>query len=213
MEFLNIFIAGFVLSLSLCFDIGIVNTAIINTAIRKGFQASFLIGLGSCFGDLTYALLSTTGLVVLFKIPSIRIVFWVSGNILLIIVILRMVVEQKKEINLPTPKIPLREKPLSYLSNGFVLSIASPTTIIWFVSIGAAMIASYRITTPSFVPWIFFLGFFIAGLVWSFTLSITISVKKTFLKRKILQWINWISILLLVFLCGYSIINGFRNLF
>jgi L-lysine exporter family protein LysE/ArgO len=42
---MELFISGFLLSLSLCLDLGIVNVAIIKTGIEKGFLPSLHIGL------------------------------------------------------------------------------------------------------------------------------------------------------------------------
>jgi L-lysine exporter family protein LysE/ArgO len=53
---------GFLLCLSLCMDLGIVNVAILRAGVNRGFLPSFMIGVGSSFGDLTYAVLSVMGL-------------------------------------------------------------------------------------------------------------------------------------------------------
>jgi len=58
---MELFISGFLLSLSLCLDLGIVNVAIIKTGVEKGFLPSLNIGLGSTVGDIVYATLSTLG--------------------------------------------------------------------------------------------------------------------------------------------------------
>ncbi len=209
MEMFRIFATGFILSLSLCLDIGIVNTAIINTAIRKSFFPAFLIGLGSCFGDLMYASLSITGLVVLFTYPVIRIIFWIGGNAFLIYLIIIMV---RRTINKEYASPPVRkiftDKPLKYFSTGLLLSVTSPTTILWFISVGASVIASQNLTASKLSLLPFFAGFFTAGLVWSFFLSLLISTSKYYLGGHIVKYIYWLSIVMLMILCGYSIIRG-----
>lgn len=209
MEIFRIFATGFILSLSLCLDIGIVNTAIINTAIRKNFLTAFLIGFGSCFGDLMYASLSITGLVVLFTYPVIRIIFWIGGNTFLIFLILTMIRRTiNKEYLSPPVRRTFSNKPLKYFSTGLLLSITSPTTILWFISVGASVIASQNLTASKLSLLPFFAGFFIAGLVWSFFLSFLISTSKLFLGGQIVKYINCLSIIMLMILCCYSIISG-----
>jgi L-lysine exporter family protein LysE/ArgO len=58
---MTMFITGFLLCISLCLDLGIVNVAILRAGVERGFLSSFMIGVGSSFGDLTYAILSVMG--------------------------------------------------------------------------------------------------------------------------------------------------------
>lgn len=43
---------GFLLSLSLCLDIGIVNIAMMTAAMQRGYWTGLWLGMGSCIGDL-----------------------------------------------------------------------------------------------------------------------------------------------------------------
>ncbi|MGL9735944.1 MAG: hypothetical protein ACR5LF_11035 [Symbiopectobacterium sp.] len=63
---------GILLSLSLCLDLWMVHTAIINRGMRDVPRAAFMIGFGSCFGDLVYAALSAFGLAVIFTALPVR---------------------------------------------------------------------------------------------------------------------------------------------
>lgn len=49
------FSTGFLLSLSLCLDIGIANIAMITLAMQRGYFQGFWLGVGTCVGDLIYA--------------------------------------------------------------------------------------------------------------------------------------------------------------
>ncbi|MCQ9427563.1 LysE family transporter, partial [Pseudomonas sp. LJDD11] len=57
MEFSN----GFLLSLSLCLDIGLANIAMITLSMQQGFSRGLWLGLGTCIGDLVYAVLAMLG--------------------------------------------------------------------------------------------------------------------------------------------------------
>lgn len=50
------FMQGLLFSLSLCFDLGMVNVAIVKAGVERGFKSSFMIGFGSCFGEITVLL-------------------------------------------------------------------------------------------------------------------------------------------------------------
>ena len=59
------FTSGFLLSLSLCLDIGVANIAMITLAMQRGYFQGFALGLGTCVGDLIYAVLALAGVLAL----------------------------------------------------------------------------------------------------------------------------------------------------
>jgi L-lysine exporter family protein LysE/ArgO len=77
-------VTGFLLSLSLCLDIGAVNTAILTTGAKRGFRAAWWMGVGSCFGDLVYALIATAGVTLWFATPTAQAVLRVAGTAVLL---------------------------------------------------------------------------------------------------------------------------------
>ncbi len=54
----QLFAAGFLLSLSLCADLGVVNVAMVRAGLTHGMRAALVLGLGSCVGDMLYAVSS-----------------------------------------------------------------------------------------------------------------------------------------------------------
>lgn len=90
---LALFVSGFLLSLSLCLDIGIVNVAVIKTGLEKGALPSFLMGLGSAFGDLVYATVSMIGMSALLQSTIVRWVLWLGGTAVLLYLSVHMVKE------------------------------------------------------------------------------------------------------------------------
>ena len=81
---------GFFLSLSLCLDIGIANVAIISLALSHGFKPGFVLGLGTCFGDLFYAALALAGMSALLQFSAVRWVVWIGGAIVLLFLTWKM---------------------------------------------------------------------------------------------------------------------------
>ncbi|MCL6516092.1 LysE family transporter [Alicyclobacillus sp.] len=90
---LALFVSGFLLSLSLCLDIGIVNVAVIKTGLEKGALPSFLVGLGSAFGDLVYATVSMLGLSALLRSTVVRWALWLGGTVVLLYLSVHMLKE------------------------------------------------------------------------------------------------------------------------
>lgn len=60
-HFLVTGLAGVVTGFVVCLPIGPVNLTVINTALRKGFLAAFLVGLGAVCADLVYVFLALAG--------------------------------------------------------------------------------------------------------------------------------------------------------
>jgi L-lysine exporter family protein LysE/ArgO len=75
---------GFLLSLSLCLDIGVANIAMITLAMQRGFLQGFWLGLGTCVGDLIYAVAALAGMTVLLQFGSVRWSLWLGGSVLLV---------------------------------------------------------------------------------------------------------------------------------
>jgi L-lysine exporter family protein LysE/ArgO len=163
---LELFVTGFLLSLSLCLDIGIVNVALINTAIRSGTAPAMLLGLGSCFGDLAYAVLSLLGIGLLLRYTAVHWLLWsVGGAVLLYLFVdaLRAAFTPKKFTTADSDSLPLNR--FNLFMRGLALSLASPTSIIWFAAVGGSLIASSGAASPRDFTALFG-GFFAGGVAW-----------------------------------------------
>src|ERR1700678_2871428 len=80
----GLFAAGFLLSLSLCVDLGMVNIALIRTGFTKGMRAAMYLGLGSCVGDMIYAVSSISLVSLLLAHRGVRLVLWIGGSAVLL---------------------------------------------------------------------------------------------------------------------------------
>jgi L-lysine exporter family protein LysE/ArgO len=170
---LELFVSGFVLSLSLCLDLGIVNVAAFSTAATRGARAAFVLGVGSCFGDLVYAGIAMLGVTsLLLHFEWVRWVLWLGGSTVLVYLAAKML---RLSFARPAPVAPnssaaqantANRQMTGDFSRGFAMALASPSAILWFASVGGGLIA----TTAGGAgagAWPFFLGFFVSGLAWS----------------------------------------------
>ncbi|WDM02895.1 LysE family transporter [Alicyclobacillus cycloheptanicus] len=185
---------GFLLSLSLCLDLGIVNVAIITTGLERGFLPSFCVGFGSSFGDLMYAVLSMAGISALLQFAAIRWVLWIGGTIVLLWFSMQMVRESIRPGRLTAGAAPTADAAAGTqtqgtaaetaattpaaaatggagvrdLLTGLGLALSSPTSILWFATVGGSIIAADdHHGTPEASLLKLFLGFFCAGVGWS----------------------------------------------
>jgi L-lysine exporter family protein LysE/ArgO len=175
------FASGFLLCLSACLDLGLVNLAILRTALRDGARPAFLVGLGSCFGDLIYFTLSALGVSALLSWTPVRWTLWLGGAGVLVLLAAKMVREALRPRSLdlalaahpaadsgvPPPAASALARPLLL---GLSLALASPTAILWFAAVGGSVIASFagqRRILARFVA-----GFFAAGVLWSLVIAV-----------------------------------------
>ncbi len=211
---MELFISGFLLSLSLCLDLGIVNIAIIKTGIEKSFVNSLNIGLGSTLGDILYAVISLLGINIILKFQIVKSILWIAGTLILLYFCYKMIIETFKPLVLANEKISKVSKidnNLNFFLTGFGLSLASPTAILWFASIGGSVIANQNFGGYNDI--IFFLGGFTASsLVWSLFLAYISFKGGQLMKNRIKKIFSVLSAIIFLILAVYVFINGYNTL-
>jgi L-lysine exporter family protein LysE/ArgO len=204
---------GFLLSLSLCLDIGIVNVAILRVATQRGGTPAFLVGAGSSIGDLAYAVLSMTGVAVLLALPGVRWALWAGGTAVLLLLAAKMLREVfhphelHVEETLPAGSF---TSPARDLGWGFTLALASPSSILWFAAVGGSVIATYGGRREILVP--FLAGFWVAGVVWSAGLAYGAGALRRALGHRLAQGLSLASAALFVFFAAKVFLDGLRQL-
>jgi L-lysine exporter family protein LysE/ArgO len=172
---LELFITGFVLSLSLCLDLGIVNIAAFSTAATRGSRPAFVLGVGSCFGDLVYAVVAMLGVTALLQFGWVRWALWLGGSAVLAYLAIKMLRTAFQRSNSISPIASSTSGTVTAhwrgdFGRGFAMALASPSAILWFASVGGGIIATTAQGAGAGV-WPFFLGFFVSGIVWSATVA------------------------------------------
>jgi L-lysine exporter family protein LysE/ArgO len=205
------FVQGFLFSLSLCFDLGIVNVAIIKTGMERGFKPSFMIGFGSCFGDLFYLSLALLGVSVIFEIAVIKWLFWIIGSGVLFYFTYKMFRETWRPRELPIDAVIATERPLfrDWLA-GAVLAVSSPTVIAWFAFAAGTLLATFDLSDRSALL-VFIAGFFTAGLLWSLGVALASSLSGAFFKEKIVRVLSFVSAILFLYFAIKVFWDGLRD--
>jgi L-lysine exporter family protein LysE/ArgO len=202
------FAQGFLLSLSLCADIGIVNLAIIRAGMERGFRPAFAIGFGSCFGDLTYMLLVLLGFAFVLQFAFVQSILWIGGTLTLLWLAWRMAREawrtRSKTVNEePNVRSTIPNNwTLKDVIIGIGLAVLSPSAVLWYVAVAVPIVAGLQISTSLFVA-----GFFSAGLIWSISLAWMSSRSSRQVGLLFLRWMSIVS----AFLFLYFAVNVFRS--
>ncbi len=212
---MSIFITGFLLSLSLCLDLGIVNVATIKNGIERGFIPALYIGLGAGVGDMIYAVFSLFGLSMVSDNIFFRWFFWIGGTLILLYMCFNMVrqaikpkdinqlIEHKEKISIGSTK--------DFLY-GIGLALASPSSILWFATIGGSVIASTNTKGKTSI-FLFFIGFFIASELWSTFIAFLSSRGSRNIGFKLMRSCSILSSILFLYFAIKIFIEGYHNLF
>jgi L-lysine exporter family protein LysE/ArgO len=170
---MELFLTGFFLSVSLALDLGIVNLAILKTGFEKGFRASFILGIGSSFGDLVYVALTLFGMSYITHNLWIRKLLWLGGTIIILIMAVRSALQIIYPSSVPKRRITRYssiQQRYKLFFTGFLLSLSSPTSILWFATIGGSIIATSPLHSRANLAY-FYSGFFLASVIWAFFLA------------------------------------------
>jgi len=202
---------GFLLSLSLCLDLGIVNLAVLEVSLQRGGTAGFLLGIGSCLGDLIYFTLVLLGASVLLEAAPVRWSLWILGTGALLLLAWRMardVIRPNPVTFNGRPELSVRDR-TNLLFTGIGMALASPTAIIWFAAVGGSVIAASAGDQNS--RWRFGTGFATAGITWAALFAYgTASLRA--LGPGIVRGLSLVSALFFFYFAGVVFLNGLKTL-
>ncbi|MGE8324927.1 LysE family translocator [Pseudomonas urmiensis] len=201
---------GFLLSLSLCLDIGIANIAMITLAMQRGFVQGFWLGLGTCVGDLVYAVAALAGMTVLLQFETVRWVLWLGGSVLLVWFAVKMLLAAWRGGHMDGRAEVVVESGWREFLRGIFLAMSSPSAILWFAAVGGVLIS--RSGAGSMLDaGLFLSGFFAAGLLWCVSLCGIASHGGRLLGERLLTWSYLLSAAIFCYFAVYVIVSGYRE--
>src|ERR1700683_5252872 len=121
---------GFMLALSLCLDLGIVNVAILRTALQQDGHVAFAIGVGSCLGDMVYFTMAVLGATTLSAWRPFRFCLWIFGSVTLLWLAWKMIRAVLSPKALELEESASRMGYGAALTAGIGLALASPTAVL-----------------------------------------------------------------------------------
>ena len=201
---------GFLLSLSLCLDIGIANIAMITLAMQRGFVQGFWLGLGTCVGDLVYAVAALAGMTVLLQFETVRWVLWLGGSVLLVWFAAKMLLAAWRGGHVDGRAEVVVESGWREFLRGIFLAMSSPSAILWFAAVGGVLIS--RSGAGSMLDaGLFLSGFFAPGLLWCVSLCGVASHGGRLLGDRLLTWSYLLSAAIFCYFAVYVIVSGYRE--
>ncbi len=108
------------------------------------FFRGFSLGIGTCIGDLFYAVLALAGMAVLLQFEIVRWIIWAGGGLLLTGFTVKMLMAAFSTVNdIDTSQVTVRLSLFREFRRGIVLALSSPTAILWFATVGGALISRF----------------------------------------------------------------------
>jgi len=126
------------LGLTLAAPIGPVNSARLVKGIKNGFWHAWIVGTGSMIADAIFMFLIYLGLVNFLDMPIIQIFFWLFGGFVLIYSGMEGIIKANS-IQLASSRG--RESLFKCFLTGFILSISSPLSILFWIGIYGSVLA------------------------------------------------------------------------
>jgi L-lysine exporter family protein LysE/ArgO len=207
----QLFAAGFLLSLSLCADLGVVNIALVRAGLTHGMSAALYIGLGSCVGDLIYAVSSLSLVTLLLAHRDVRIVLWIGGSAVLLWLALKMLREtwHPKPLSIAQGADAGGIRPAHGFARGVMLALSSPTAILWFAAVGGSVIAAHATGAAALLP--FLCGFCVAGVCWTLLMATLTGYAHRRLSTKFIRGLALTSAILFCYFAIVVFVSGYRE--
>ncbi|KPC50089.1 LysE family translocator [Amantichitinum ursilacus] len=202
---------GFLLSLSLCLDIGVVNIAMMTAAMQHNFWRGFWLGMGSCVGDLIYAILALAGMTALLQFPAVRWAMWIGGGIVLVILAIKMIRSAlHAAADLERKAAPIEGGYAQQAVKGMLLALSSPSAIVWFAAVGGALIAQSGVQGWQ-ATGLFLSGFLAAGVVWTISICLVARQGGKLFGARALTYCYYASAALFAFFAWQVITSGYSH--
>ena len=194
------------LGLTLAAPIGPVNSARLDKGIKNGFWHAWVVGAGSMIADAIFMLMVYLGVVRFVDIPIVQIFLWLFGGFVLIYSGVEGIISAK-DITLNFSRS--KESLLKCFMTGFLMSITSPLSILFWLGIYGSVLAKTSQNYGTEQLLIYSSMIFIGLSLWDvFVASLTTGFRR-FLTNNSLFAISLISGLSLI---GFGVYFGYQGL-
>lgn len=206
----GILISYFGLGLMLAAPIGPVNSARLDKGIKNGFWHAWIVGLGAIVSDACFMLLVYFGLVRFLNIPIVQTFLWLFGGFILIYSGCKALVSSN---SFKMDENRKKESLFSCLITGFIMTITSPLSILFWLGIYGSVLAE-TVAIHGLSKLIIYSSMIFVGITtWDLFVATLTSGFKRFFNYRILIWISIISGFSLVIFGLYFVGQGIASLF
>lgn len=209
LEFVGLVAYGMVIGIALAAPIGPINIEIITRGIRHGFRNGWYVGLGALSADTIYATIIVSGLTPIADRPALRVPLFLAGAAMLAWVGVNSLRTAIASVSAAPTETPGGHR--SFMT-GFLIALLNPMGIVYWLSVGAALVAEAvdrvgRIGSPVLV-----IGVFLGLLAWVTTLSVVAQVSRRFVTGTGMRWITGVSGVVILGFAGWFLVQGVTSI-
>ncbi len=155
------FFQGILIGLTITVSIGPACLALLQTSILKGIKAGFILAIGILMSDLVLISTCYFGLSkILIKENSIIMVI-IAGTIMISAGTFSLFQKSSVNIGINENSSGIQNRLVAVLAKGFLLNIANPFVLIFWIGIMSFAVSNYGMHSNGF--FIFFLGLILTG--------------------------------------------------
>jgi threonine/homoserine/homoserine lactone efflux protein len=203
---ISILVSYIILGFTLAAPIGPVNSARLDKGIKNGFWHAWIVGAGSMIADGVFMLLVYLGMVRYLSVPIVQIFLWLFGGIILIYSGWESI-KGASSINLNYSRN--KESLLKCFITGFVMSISSPLSILFWLGIYGSVLAKTAQTTGTEWLLIYSSMIFLGLTLWDLFVAALTTGFRSLLTVKSLIAISIVSGLSLI---GFGIYFSYQGI-
>lgn len=190
-EVLGLIAYGMTVGVALAAPIGPINVEIIRRGLRDGFINGWMLGLGALSADTIYAIVIVGGLTPFADSAALRVPLFLAGGIMLSWVGWNSLQTARKGTAVDQGSAPAR-RGRSYVT-GFFMAVLNPMGIVYWLSVGAALVAEAVERVGTTGSPILVGGVFFGILCWVTLLSTIAQVSRKFVTGNGMRWVTGIS--------------------
>jgi len=213
----NIVIKGILLGISVAAPIGPVNLAIINRGLKNGFTSALITGVGAISADLIYLLLISVGMLKFLMHKWVNTFLWGAGAVVLFYLaygIFKNVSNTTIDFDVKFCRKASSQLLSTYLS-GFAITFTSPMTIVFWASLGGAMISDLGSAELN-IYILTYISILTGLMLWIVIVSVLCSWGRRFISTKLFKVISLISCIIILgfsFKFGYQAVSSLIKIF
>jgi len=202
---LSLLLTGIAIGLAVTAPLGPVNILVIRNAIRRGFVAALLIGLGAVVADVLYAAAAAYGVSwVSHLIDAYARPLMIAGGLLLVVTGVWLA-RKRLEIAPVESEEPQAAKLFGKMLAAFGLTMSNPGEFFGFIAIFGTMSGVLRLHDDWARPPTVIAGVALGGALWWLFLSFLVSRFKSRISEKALSVVSrWTGILIAAF--GFALL-------
>jgi len=184
----EVLVSGWLIGLAIALPVGPVITEIIRRGLRAGFLAAWLVGLGAAASHAILVSLTLLGMVALLDRPIWHTILGGAG----VLVLGYLGIDALRASTDPPTAEDVSRVGRPFLV-GFSIGISNPITLLWFLTVGGALIAAHGGGRSGLLAVAFGLSFIGGVLCWDTVVAYQAGCGRRWMGQRLMRVINMVA--------------------